>query len=112
MTEIAPGMMVECIWSDKGNLGRKAIVSKILNAPHDSNQVCKSPRKCHALVLIGWLHESKYSGFASCCFKPIGGDKEIEQQESKRTGKSAKDNIKNKELTNNYKFFIIDMDDK
>lgn len=114
MTEIAPGMMVECIYvaDARSPMFRKRYFVKAI-----INNQCLPHYKCggkctKSLELYGIKNKEGFYGFALHCFKPIGGDKEIERQESKRTGKSAKDNIKNKELTNNYKFFVIDMDDK
>lgn len=108
MTEIAPGMMVEAV---AGNLsqGRKAFVTDVF--PHLMCDRKHGP--CASLVLLNWPSEHYTRGWAACCFKPIGGDKEIEQKESQRTGKSAKGDMRNgDDHPNKINFFIIDMDDK
>lgn len=127
MTEIAPGMMVECIDNCAKISGPSSLLKAIPQLKIKSFYIVKScnvhPELNQPTICLEgkpsfgetYLSSEGYAihwGYSLNRFRPIGGDKEIEQQESKRTGKSAKDNIKNKELTNDYKFFIIDMDDK
>jgi hypothetical protein len=107
VTEIAPGMMVECITIGKNN-GRRAFVDKIIGG-----HPCCCGKDHKGLLLFNWHSSHSTGAWAACCFKPIGGDKEIEQQESQRTGKSAKGDMRNgDDHPNKIRFFIIDMDDK
>lgn len=79
MTEIAPGMMVECIKSTTPNsisIGRKAFVLKAFATPMCQNK--HGP--CGSLILLNWPTPNPSTGWAQCCFKPIGGDKEIEKE--------------------------------
>lgn len=80
MTEIAPGMMVECIKSEDGYWnGRKAFIDKVVV----DDEVCEGCGKtCFGLILVGWPcgFDDPADSFSGCCFRPIGGDKEIERE--------------------------------
>lgn len=80
MTEIAPGMMVECIKSEDSYYNnQRFIVSEVKFGNYCEH--CKSTN-CFGLLLVGLppVDEFDLDGWSGCCFKSIGGDKEIEKE--------------------------------
>jgi hypothetical protein len=119
MTEIAPGMMVECL-KDFPKAGAIKGSKYFVLALDNERRCAAGHSNCCGLFLSGMRSPFEVIpayknfpnvGWAQCSFKPIGGDKEIEKEESKRTGKSAEGDIRNSDYRE-IKFFIIDMDDK
>jgi hypothetical protein len=122
LTEIAPGMMVECIDDSEGwnfaltpamLIVYKSLLKQIKIGEKYFVKECKQAANGQPAIELVGLISAYNNGWRISRFKPIGGDKEIEQQESKRTGKSAKGDMRNgDDHPNKIRFFIIDMDDK
>jgi hypothetical protein len=120
MTEIAPGMMVECIDDSEGwNFELtpamltvyKILLKQIKIGEKYFVKECKRAKNGQPAIELVGLISPYNNGWRISRFRPIGGDKEIEKEESKRTGKSAKGDMRNGD-DHPVRFYIFDMDDK